>query len=297
MTILTPAMTRAFIRDARLPRMRMPGRRARAAAAAPPIKLKQNEAQTLVVGSGLIIAAERVPVSIREDLINCTLFAQLVASAEVADPSNVTDWYNAYFRALTTLGWAQSDTHFEDYGFRSQNAEAHKAIVPVLEVLLGPGAAALVVVKAALDGLQSMQENTPWITLFDQQSKTEKSARFQVATAEVGADGVLQISLVAFHLTAKSTLTQVLFFKFASSATRLQYSAGNATIYEAALREMRDALAERLSAYRASYVGQVKLPPLPPPPVQALRRSARAAGRGLARNKARKPVVRRRVAR
>jgi hypothetical protein len=270
------------------------GRRARALADQPPVKLKQNDAQSLVVGSGLIVAAEKVPVKTREDLINCTLFAQLAASGEVEDPTQVSEWYDAYFRALTALGWAQSDTQFEDYEFSSQNAEAHKAIIPVLMALLGPQAAALAVIKAALDGLHSMQENSPWITLFDQQSRTEKSARFQVATAQVDADGLLQISLVAFHLKARTALTQVLFFKFASSSTRLRYSAGRATIYEAALREMRGVLATRLAEYRSAYVGQVKFAPLPGGGVRSVGKEARTGPWKTPARKIGKRVARRR---
>jgi len=49
-----------------------------------------------------------VPVQTREDLVNCTLFAQLVATAEVGDASKVNEWYTAYFGALS-VGWAIVD--------------------------------------------------------------------------------------------------------------------------------------------------------------------------------------------
>jgi hypothetical protein len=240
----------------------------------PPIELKSTDAQSLVVGSGLIAAAENVPVQTREDLVNCTLFAQLAATA--AAPQGVRDWYDAYFKTLTALGWAQSDTQFDDYGFDSKNAEAHKAVIKVLTVLLGPQAAALVIVKTALEALQTMNENSPWITLFDSQSKTGKSARFQIATAQIDPGGLLQAALVGFELEATSTLTQVLFFKFASSSTRLKYAAGKATIYDAALREQRDAIAQRLKEYRSAYVAQIKLPPPPGSARRSMRRAAAA---------------------
>ena len=203
MSIVTPASSRAFVKRARFPKAPTAAR-LRALEDQPPLRLKASEAQSLVVGSGLIMAAEKVPVQTREDLINCTLFAQLSASGEVSDPTQVSDWYAAYLRALSAIGWAQSDAQFVKYDFKSDSAEAHKAIIPVLMALLGPQAAALAVVKAALDGLKSMDENAPWITLFDEQARTERFARFQVATAEVEADGLLQIALVAFDLKARS---------------------------------------------------------------------------------------------
>ena len=81
-----------------------------------------------------------------------------------------------------------------------------------------------------------MNEDSPWITLFDRQSKSGKSARFQVATAQIDPGGLLQVALVGFELVVKASLTQVLFVKYASNSTRLKYAAGKATIYEAALR-------------------------------------------------------------
>ena len=89
------------------------GARARGLTDTPPVELKSTAAQSLVVGSGLVVAAANVPKQVREDLVNCTLFAQLAASGEVGNAAKVIDWYDAYFRALTALGWAQSDTQFE----------------------------------------------------------------------------------------------------------------------------------------------------------------------------------------
>jgi hypothetical protein len=268
MAIITPQASRALIDYAGFPPRprRAAGPRARGPIEdQPPLELKDREAQSLVAGSGLIVAGENVPAKTRADLVNCTLFAQLAASGEVPESRKVMDWYDAYFRWLAVLGWSQSDRQFQDYRFAGQHAEAHKAIGKVLAALLGPQAAALAVIQAALTGLQEMDENSPWLTMFDRQSRLEKAARFQVATAQVDATGLIQTALVGFSLKAKSSLTQVLFFKFSSSSTKLQYAAGKATIYEAALAAQREQVAARLSDYRRQMVGEVKLPPLPAP--------------------------------
>jgi histidine ammonia-lyase len=83
MTIITPAVTRSYIKGAKFPSAPPRPAKAMALTDLPPVQLKASEAQSLVVGSGLIAAAASVPVKTREDLINCTLFAQLAASGEV----------------------------------------------------------------------------------------------------------------------------------------------------------------------------------------------------------------------
>ena len=147
MPAITPATSRMFVKNVRLvpasTRTGVPGD-------APPITLEGTDAQALVVGTGLIAAADKVPAATRQDLVDCTLFAQLAATAAVTDATDVQQWYRAYFGTLTWLGWAQSDTGFEQYEFSGRNAEAHQAILGVLTALLGPQAAALAVVKAAI---------------------------------------------------------------------------------------------------------------------------------------------------
>ena len=275
--IVTSESSARFIAKSKLPKAPVQPRRSRSVAELqdkPPLELRANEAQALVVGSGLVVAAEKVPLQVREDVINCVLFAQLVATAEISDPSLVQDWYGAYFRALTMLGWAQSDQRFESYDFSGQGVEAHKAVIPVLTALLGPQATALAVVGAMLKGLQEMHDNAPWLTLFEKQVRSEHSAAFQIATAEIDADGLLQVALVAFDLKARAKLVQLLFFKYTSTTTKLRFSAGRATIFEAALAQQRADLAARMAPYRASYVGNVKLPPLPAP--KALRSASKS---------------------
>ncbi len=260
MPAITPAISRAFVDNVRF--LRAP-RRTGPLTDTPPVELKGTDPQALVVGASLIAAADKVPAAARQDLVDCTLFAQLAATAAVADATDIGQWYRAYFGTLTTLGWAQSDTQLEQYEFAGRNAEAHEAILEVLTALLGPQAAALAIVKAAIDALRSMTENRPWLTLFERESKTARSARFQVATAHVDGSDLLQVALVGFSLKTKSAITQVLFIKFGSSSTSLEYAAGKATIYEAALADLRSAIAARLTDYRRSMIGEIKLPAVP----------------------------------
>jgi hypothetical protein len=266
MPAITPAASRMFVNNVRL----VPApNRAVLQPDAPPVQFRETDPQALVVGASLVAAAGNVPAAMRQDLVDCTLFAQLAAAAAVPDAVEIGRWYRVYFGALTSLGWVQSDTRFEQYEFAGRNAEAHQAILGVLTALLGPHAAALAIVKAAIGALQSMSENRPWLTLFDRESKAANSARFQVAGAEVDASDLLQVALVGFGLKTTSEITQVLFFKFATSSTSLEYAVGQATIDEAALADVRATMAARLADYRRSMIGEITLPEAPLKMVEA----------------------------
>lgn len=279
MGIIRADRTRAFVQGARFPSLPV-ARRARAGEleeAPPSLELKSKDAQALVVGSSLIAAAQDVPADVRQDIVNCTLFAQLVASGAVTDPANVTEWYRVYFNALATLGWAQNGTNFNEYTSSSKNFQTHKSIISVISLAFGPQAAAVVLITETLNALQSMDENSPWITIFDQQSVVSRAARFQVATAAYGESNMIEIALLAFDLRTRAKLTQVLFFKQQSKKIKLRYAEGKAIIYEDVLAQNREDIATRLAAYRKSFIKEVKLAPPPPGEGSRSRSGARRA--------------------
>jgi hypothetical protein len=210
--------------------------------------------QAMVVGSDIVSFTKGVTPERRSDIVRSSLLAQLVAKKQVPAASDVYRWYEAYFEVLINIGWVIQDRSFSTYSEVSDNFEAHKAILKVATALLGPTAAALVVVQATLDALQSMPENSPWITLFNRQSQSAKSAKFQVTLAEQAENGEFLVSLMAFGLTATSTLTQVLFFKFRSSDVSLKHFSGKVTIDSEVLHGVREAISQKIDKFVKSYV-------------------------------------------
>jgi hypothetical protein len=169
--------------------------------------------QAAVVGSEVLSFVSGVTAERREAIINSSLLAQLVAMKKISDPENIKDWYLAYFDVLTNIGWVVQDTGFASYEESSNDFDAHKAIITVATTLLGPATTALAVVTSTLQALQSMEESSPWITIFSRESQVAKSARFQLGLAEQDPGGQFFVNLMAFVLEATSTVTQVLFFR------------------------------------------------------------------------------------
>ena len=140
---------RQFVRSAKLPPA-PPRLRGAGEGETPDEALQAGKAQAAVVGSDVVSFATNVAPQWRQDLINCSLFAQLWAKAEVADPTRIFDWYGAYFGALQQLGWMVQDQGFAVYVETSQNFSAHEAILKVAEGLLMPAAGSLALVKTTL---------------------------------------------------------------------------------------------------------------------------------------------------
>jgi len=215
--------------------------------------------QAMVVGSDIVSFVKGVRPERREDIVNSSLLAQLAAKKKVKDTAKIYDWYNAYFDVLMNIGWVMQDRSFATYTEASENFEAHEAIIKVATSLLGPTAAALTVVKSALGALKSMSEDSPWITLFNRESQSANTARFQVTQTEQGDSDEFLVSLIAFGIEAKAKLTQVLFFKFSSNEATLKHYSGKVTINADVLSTARKPIKDRISEFTKNYIEELPI--------------------------------------
>lgn len=262
----------AFVRNAKLPpapkaakakakaKGKAKGFAATAKAAAPVAEFDfdKNKDQALVVGSDIISFVKGVTEQRRQDLANSALLAQLVANKKVPNKAHVFAWYDAYFDALTNIGWTVQSKELVEHTESGQNFQVHKAIIKLATVLLGPNVAALTLVKETLDALNSMEPDSPWITVFSRESQTAKRSRFQITLAENAPDGGFLVSLMAFGLSAKKTVTQVLFFKLRESDVLLKHSSGKVTINTVVMDAIRDKLKEKIAARSGDFFTELR---------------------------------------
>ena len=218
------------------------------------LNFEQIKDQAAVVGSDIVSFVKGVTPERREDIVNCSLLAQLAAKKQVSDPSRIYDWYNTYFDVLMHIGWSVQDRGFATYSETSENFEAHEAIMKVAASLLGPAATTLAVIKATLDALKSMSAESPWITIFNRESQSAQTARFQVTLAEQGEEDQFLVSLMAFGLEAKATITQVFFFKFKSNEASLKHYSGKVTINTDVLTNVRDLIKNKIATHATGYI-------------------------------------------
>jgi hypothetical protein len=212
--------------------------------------------QAAVVGSDVVAFVEGVTEEQRHDLVNATLLAQLVAKKAVPEPADlagVQAWYDSYFNTLENIGFVVQDKGFAEYTENASGFEVHEAILEVAKVALGSAPTALALVTKTLESLKSMTADSPWITLFHRESRSAKTARFQITLAEPGSKGLL-VTLMAFGLKADATVTQVLFFKFRKDKATLRHSSGKVTINATVLGSVRGDIAEKLIKHTKGFV-------------------------------------------
>lgn len=205
--------------------------------------------QASVVGSDVVAFVQGLTPEQRQDVVNATMLAQLVAKSKVKNPQTLDDvlkWYDEYFDVLDNIGFVVQNRGFAQFAEKGTQVEVHEAIIEVAKVALGAAPTALLLVTKTLESLKSMNEGSPWITLFQRETRSAKTAHFQVTLAAPDKDGGLLITLLAFGMEAKSTLTQVLFFKVKKDEATLRNANGNVSINPNILAHVRPTIEKKL---------------------------------------------------
>jgi fluoride ion exporter CrcB/FEX len=216
-----------------------------------------GNASAAVVCSEIVSFTDGVTAEQRTDIVNATLLAQLVANKRVAARTTLDElarWYQAYFDVLAHVGFVIQSTAFSTYQARSDDLHAHEAVLRVAQTLLEPASGGLAAVTATLDALRRAAGDEPWITLFNRESQSMHTARFQLSVVERTRDGGVSVSLMTFALSATTSFTQVLFFRFHTSDVTLQHNAGRVSINAEVLRGVREQVAAKLIAHSAQFI-------------------------------------------
>jgi hypothetical protein len=167
-------------------------------------------------------------------------------------------WYQVYGRVLKDLGWLQNGLEFKEAKVENDDADVHQALVPVLTALLGPAVAAASLVVTVLEGLQQMNADSPWITLFERSSSHASGAKFQLGFVDA-QDGMVTVQLVAVALNAERRVTQVLFFKFAKDRARLSTAQTRLGATAGRLGEIAPLVATKVAAHLADNISKIEI--------------------------------------
>lgn len=204
----------------------------------------ESAAQAVTIGSQIVEFDAKVPRPIRPAISNGLLLGQLAADKSTAGNPDPAVYFTAFNSVMKRIGWQSTFSELNEQTISHENATLHKAIIPVVAAIFGPGAAAASIIITVLKGLESMDQDAPWITVFERKSNKVKAANFGLSFVDGAADGSANLKTAYFSLQAAQMLTQILFFKFTSSdakiksgQSKMSLSAQTISISQAALQE------------------------------------------------------------
>lgn len=232
---------------------------AAAAAAAPLVAFTQDQ-QAVAIGSQIAAFAAGVPQELRSAISNSVLLAQLAANKAVQNATgSAAAWREAYRNVLFSTGWIFEGSSVSLQEFKKSNLEVHKAIIPVLTAILGPAAGGAALVATIMNGLADMNQDTPWITLFNRESRRASVNQFQVSYVEAPNGNAPRMKLVFFELDATGVVTQILFFKLSSSSAKLFHSDTDLSVNTALLKSIEASLQQKLGERAATFISEIEI--------------------------------------
>jgi hypothetical protein len=217
-----------------------------------------NSEQSLAVGRGVVSFLPQTPSKSREAVTNSFLLAQLAADKRTSASQNMDEWYLTFFEALTHTGWLVLQRKFDEYTEHGSDVETHEAILGIAGTLLGSGTAAYLLVKSTLDALLKLTQDD-WIDVFRRDEKIRTGQLFQIAVAEPLEQGGVTIDLMAFQISARSTRTDILFFKWGSAEATLRHTEGKVEYSASIAERVGDQIARKVKSYTADYVTNLEI--------------------------------------
>lgn len=171
-------------------------------------ELDTYKQQSLVVGSNVVSFTTGVEADVRQAITDSSLFAQLAAANAVGTNTDPLVFFDAYFANLVAIGWLIQKKETAEFTYEGDAFDVHEAIIGVITAFLGPiaGAAAAEAVIAVLNGLHKMDEDAPFITLFNKQSQRGEIGRFQFTYVYPDPDHGLMAEAMAFSLKGRQNL-------------------------------------------------------------------------------------------
>ena len=227
----------------------LPSAPRRGAAEQEPPPAFTSVAQAVTVGSQMAEFSKTVPQSIRPAISNGLLLGQLAADKATAGNPDPIAWFDAFNSVMKKIGWQSTLGEFNEQTISDQNAALHKAIIPIVTAIFGPGAAAVSIILAVLKGLESMDQDAPWITVFEQKSSRINSSNFGLSYVDGGPGGGATLKSAYFCLQGAQVLTQVLFFKFTSSDATLKSGHSEMSLSPQTIATSSEALEQKVGPF------------------------------------------------
>jgi hypothetical protein len=209
----------------------------------------------LVTGSNLVQFPTAASGELKSSVALSLLLAQRVASTDTAI-ATPQQWIQKHNTVLTNLNWLDEGGGVVESKFNNINVAVHQAIIPFLTAAFGGALAAGSLIITALQQLQNMDKNSPWITLFDRQSQRFNVTEYMFTVVDIQGD-LVRVSMASARLDASFGTIQVLFFKVTNQDAKFESASGKFSAQSGLITDMNSDLQTKLQALTRSFIASV----------------------------------------
>jgi hypothetical protein len=219
--------------------------------------VKAGEEQAFLSDKSIVSFVSGVTDQNRKDVLNSTLLAQLAANKKAPIETDIDQWYKAFVEVLEKVGWVVQDKEIHQFESRENVFELENVIIGILTASFG--ANYIDIIKKALEALKKLSEsNDNRIKVFERNTRSNHKGCMQIALAtEEG--GAVAMKIGAFLLSSTNKVTRVLFVKFTSDITTLDYASSGATLNQDIYAKARQLVIDKLSSDIVDYITEIEI--------------------------------------
>lgn len=226
-----------------------PGRAAALTGSAP--ALQADEPQGFIDGGSVVCFVAGVSLQTRQDVLNSTLLAQLVANKTYDREVDTVGWYRTYREVLENIGWVVPGFNFAKNDGGGATFQVKAVVLKLLEAVTSSGA--LAVTKATLEAVEALGAGSDQLTLFAASSSSSTLASFQIGAVEE-VDGVPTMGLGLFYLRSTNLDVNFLWSDLSTADTVMYQSAQQITLNQQVYKHVRQAIVDKLGSKALDYV-------------------------------------------
>jgi hypothetical protein len=198
-----------------------------------------------ISGGSLVAFAPGIDPQHRDDVLNSTLFAQLVANKKFKRAEQPIAWYEAYTSVLGKIGWVIQDFSFHKFDASGPTLHITDCVLQILKETLDPSAYSSAV--AIVNALMALSATDDKVEVFKSQSVEPGNGNFQIGLA-AEAEGVVTMKVAAFYFSSKQRDINFLWISYQSSDVELYSSTQTMTLNPVVYSTVRQGILEKLGA-------------------------------------------------
>jgi hypothetical protein len=211
----------------------------------------------VVSGTALIDFSATPNVVVRSSVSLAMLFASRVANAATSAETDPDSWLANYTSAIGQIGFTVAGTALVHSTFKKIGLQVHQAIIPFLTVAFG-GVTIGPIILAGLKNLQQQDAESPWIALFDRETRRFDAREMHFAAVS-SDDTTTTVKYAIARLNVKSATTLILFFKLTQAEAQFESSTTTMNANNSLLAAIEGDLRTRLGDKARSFITEAKL--------------------------------------
>ncbi|MEM8529144.1 MAG: hypothetical protein AAGG68_31220, partial [Bacteroidota bacterium] len=181
-----------------------------------------NEPQGFINNKSLVAFTANVSGQNRQDCLNSTLLAQLVADKMHPDEEDIEAWYKAFTHVLSKIGWIAPGKEFSKFETDQSMFEMENVVLDILGATLS--GSAIAIIAKTLGALKKLSDSDNKLVMFEKNSHSLNKGSFQIALADE-TNGQVSMTMSMFHLSTSSNIKKIVFFKSAKDQSQMKFNA------------------------------------------------------------------------